>query len=267
MNSKYLFLILVFICIKSFSQNFIEKPEYKNLFDEFNIRGSFVLFDLEKNQYTCYNKAQLDSSFLPASTYKIFNSLVGIETGVIPDENYIIKWDGAIYSNESWNKDTDLKTAYKNSTYWYYQELARRVGEEKMKFYVNMAGYGNMDISGGIDQFWLKGNLRISPLQQIEILKKLYENKLPFSERTFSIVKKIMIEEDTLGYVLRAKTGWADQPGLDIGWYVGYIEKENKVYFFATCIQCTNTRNPNFAKSRKLITRKILAKLNIISEL
>ena len=124
-----------------------------------------------------------------------------------------------------------------------------------------------MNSSGGIDQFWLRGNLRITPLQQIEILKKLYENNLPFSERTFSIVKKIMIEEDTLGYVLRAKTGWADQPGLDIGWYVGYIEKNNKVYIFATCIQCSDTTNSNFAKSRKLITRKILAQLNIIPEL
>lgn len=262
-----LLILLLYVTPCSFSQTFTEQPDFRKFFDEFSVQGSFVLYNLTQNEYICYNKAQLDSSFIPASTFKIFNSLVGIETGVIPDENYTMKWDGKKRSNEVWNKDQDLISAYKNSAYWYYQELARKVGEEKMKYYINNAAYGNMDISGGIDQFWLKGNLRITPLEQIDMLKQLHENKLPFSERTFLIVKKVMVEEDTLGYILRAKTGWGEQNNMDIGWYIGYIEKDSNLYFFATCVQCTNTANPYFAKSRKLITRKILANLGIIPQI
>jgi beta-lactamase class D len=265
---RFLFLLIpVYIPFIGFPQIFIEKPEFQKYFKEYDVQGSFVLYDLGKNQYTCYNKQQLDSGFVPASTFKIFNSLVGIETGVIHDENYVIKWDSVKRSYDSWNKDHDLKSAYKNSAYWYYQELARKVGEEKMKFYITKANYGNLDISGGLDQFWLKGKLRITPLQQIEMLRKLYCNELPFSERTFSIVKKIMIEEDTLGYVLRAKTGWGDDKLADIGWYIGYIEKESKVYFFTICVQSKNLINPDFAKCRKLITRKTLANLEVIPKI
>jgi len=179
------------------------------------------------------------------------------------DENFIIPLDSVIRRIPAWNKDQNLRTAFKNSTVWYYQQLARRVGGEEMKYWLDKANYGNADTSGGIDKFWLSGDLRISPEQQIEFLKRLHDNTLPFSQRSIDIVKNIMIAKDTLGYVVRAKTGWGKQDNKEIGWYVGYLEINNKVYYFANCIQTANSENKDFTRARIDIVYQILDELKI----
>lgn len=242
------------------------RDDLRPYYDSFAVTGSFVLFDQASSTYTYYNTKQCYQAFTPASTFKICNSLIGLETGVIKDENFVIPWNGSMYLNFAWNKDHDLALAYKNSTVWYYQELARRVGGKRMKTWLDKAHYGNADTSGGIDQFWLSGGLRITPKQQIDFLVRLHDNQLPFSDRTVGIVKKIMIEEDTLGYVLRAKTGWGMQGSEDIGWYVGYIEKAGKVYYFANCIQCSDAQNARFGEARTAIAKGILKELGVIEK-
>jgi beta-lactamase class D len=241
--------------------------EWSSYFEHFKVKGSCVVYDLKKDKFYFCNRAQYTVPFTPASTFKILNSLIALQTKVATDENFILKWDGKDRGHEEWNKDTDMKNAFKNSTVWYYQELARRVGEKKMLKYVKKARYGNKNISGGIDQFWLTGGLRISPEQQIAFLVKLYKNKLPFKNRNLEIVKRIMIQEDTLGYVLRGKTGWGNDLKKNIGWYVGYVTKGNNVYFFATCTQDDAMENKDFSKSRTIITRRILRDLKIIPEM
>ncbi len=134
-----------------------------------------------------------------------------------------------------------------------------------MKYWLDKSNYGNADTSGGIDQFWLSGGLRISPQQQIEFLRKLYDNKLPFSQRSIDIVKSIMIAKETSDYIVHAKTGWGFQDNLNIGWYVGYIESNNNVYYFANCIQSSDDDNPDFAKARIDIVYKILEELKLIT--
>lgn len=118
------------------------RDDFKKLYDEFQVKGSFVLYDPQKEHYIFYNKDQFKTPFSPASTFKICNSLIGLETGVIEDENFVIPWDSVI-RNPVWDKDHDLKLAYKNSTVWYYQELARRVGPQQMKQWIDSANYGN----------------------------------------------------------------------------------------------------------------------------
>jgi beta-lactamase class D len=157
-----------------------------------------------------------------------------------------------------------MQSAFKYSVVWYYQELARRVGGAKQKYWLDKAHYGNADTSGGIDRFWLTGKLRITPEQQIDFLQRLYKNQLPFSRRSMDIVRRIMIAEQTPKYALRAKTGWSEQDSLSIGWYVGYVEKENNVYFFATCIQSRYPDNTDFGRARIEITRSILKELKIL---
>jgi beta-lactamase class D len=132
-----------------------------------------------------------------------------------------------------------------------------------MQDMIDKFDYGNKNISGGIDMFWLTGELRISQVEQINFLKKLYKDELPVSKRSVEITKNIMLLEDTLAYKLRAKTGWGYQDGIDIGWFVGWVEKAGNVYFFATNIE-TNSPADNFAASRREITKKILKKLGII---
>lgn len=239
------------------------RDDFKKFFDSFNVEGSFALFDLKNDSYAFCNEAQYKQPFIPASTFKICSSLIGLETGVIKDENFVIKWDGVVRPVVAWNKDQDLKTAFKNSTVPYYQELARRVGGKRMKYWLDKAKYGNADTSGGIDRFWLSGGLRITPEQQIKFLVRLYKNELPFSTKSIDIVKRIMIAQDTVGYVLRAKTGWSEQDETSIGWYVGYLETGAGTYFFATCVQSSDKDNPDSARSRKEITTEILKSLKL----
>lgn len=239
------------------------RPDFQKYFDKYKVQGCFLLYDLSKDKYTVYNEKERTQSFTPASTFKVCNSLIGLETGVIPDEHVVIKWDGIVRQRSVWNKDHDMESAFRNSTVWYYQELARRVGGHRMKFWLDKATYGNRDTSGGIDKFWLTGGLRISPQEQVDFLRSLYSEALPFSQRTMKIVKRIMIAEDTLGYILRAKTGWGFQEGLSIGWYVGYVESKKNVYFFASCIHCENQDNPDFGRGRVEVAMKILRELKV----
>ena len=239
------------------------QDEFRKLLEQFKVEGSFVVYDLNNDSYVFCNEAQFRQPFIPASTFKICNSLIGLETGVIQDENFVIKWDGVVRSVVAWNKDQDMREAFKNSTVPYYQELARRVGGKRMKYWLGKAQYGNADTSGGIDKFWLTGGLRITPEQQIKFLVRLYKNDLPFSMRSMDIVKKIMVARDTVGFVLRAKTGLSEQEGKSIGWYVGYLETGAGVYFFATCVQCSERENPDLMKSRKEITMGILKALKL----
>ena len=206
-----------------------EMPELAKYFQEAN--GDFVLFDQNKNEYIRYNPERCAERFLPASTFKIINSLIGLETGVIPDENYVLKWDGTHYEIPAWNQDHSLKTAFQNSVVWYYQELARRVGKDRMQSYMDAIHYGNQDISGSIDTFWLEGGLRISADEQVEVLKRLYVDQLPFSQRTMDIVKGIMVLEETATYRLSGKTGSAQRVMPHTGWFVGYLETKGEVYY------------------------------------
>lgn len=204
-----------------------------------------------------YDKERCKQYFLPASTYKILNSLIALETGAIKDENEVIPWDSVNRQYDKWNMDQTLRTAIKYSAVWAYQELARRIGEKRMQFYIDTVKYGNCNISGGVDQFWLNGTLRISPLEQVEFLKRLYSDDLPFSKGNLDIVKDIMINDKTAGYILRSKTGWAE----NIGWYVGYLEEGEGVYFFANNIIIVNEED---AKARTEIVKDIFRSMNLL---
>src|SRR3990172_9040931 len=257
MKKLILFIALIFVIR-------VNAQDLKKYFDEYNVIGSFVVYDLSKDSYFYYDSARCYEQFIPASTFKIPNSIIGLETGVIKDENFVILWDSVVRQIEAWNHDMDLKTAIKVSCVPYYQELARRVGEVKMQEMVNKLKYGNMNISGGLDRFWLTGELRISQAEQIDFLKRLYKEELPVSKRSMDITKNIMLLEDNHVYKLRAKTGWCDtKDSISIGWFVGWIEKDGNAYIFAVNIESSNPQE-NFASARKEITMKILKELGII---
>jgi beta-lactamase class D len=255
---KVLFLLLLVLPFGfSYSQDF------KKYFEESGVKGSFILYDLSKDKYTYFDSARCCKQFIPASTFKIPNSIIGLETGVIKDEKFVIPWDGITREIEFWNHDMNMAEAIKVSCVPYYQELARRVGEEKMREMVKLLGYGNMDIAGGIDMFWLTGNLRISQAEQVDFLVKLYRDELPVAKRSMDITKKILLLEENNEYKLRAKTGWGEQDSLNIGWFTGWVEKAGNVYFFALNIEAAAPPD-SFGKARKEITFKILKEQGII---
>jgi beta-lactamase class D len=237
-----------------------------------NTKGAFVLYDLNNNHHIRYNEERCRERFSPKSTFKIPNSLIGLETGVIRDADFVIGWNRQKYPpQDSWNQepfnhwaqDQTLRSAIKYSVVWYYQELALRVGEPRMKKYVRAFNYGNQNVSGGIDAFWLNGKLQISADEQVEFLKDFYAERLPVSKRSTDIVKDILVLEKTSTYTLSGKTGGGSiADGKYIGWFVGYLETKGNVYFFAT-----NIDGSNFSEIRDRrvdITKQILIQLGYL---
>ena len=244
-----LFLLVVCILFPGCKESAIDHPEFERYFRQYNVEGSFLLYDLRNDSYTYYNLERCKKPFIPASTFKIFNSLVALETGVIKDETVVLPWNGVHRATAAWNQDQDMTAAIKNSTVWFYEELARRIGEKNMQRSISLVRYGNMNIAGGIDMFWLTGKLRISQMEQIQFLKRLYTEELPFSPRTMQIVKKILIQEETPLYT----PSCSPQPVLALS-----------VLFFATNIESENPDESLFPGARIAITRQILQDLQLL---
>jgi len=236
---------------------------YKNYLDSLDAKGVFLLLDLKSNKLIEYKGISKDTMLIPASTFKIPNSLIGLETGVLKNEMSEFKWNGTTYQNQAWNKDQNLREAFQNSTVWYFQELARKIGEKHMKKFLAQFNYGNQNTGGGIDQFWLSGDLRISPLQQLEFLKSLWSEELKLSKKTTRTMKKVFVVEKKGESTLYAKTGWGFTDGNDIGWYMGVVENEKSNYLFVHALVSKDSRLPFFGESRKAIARKILAESGV----
>lgn len=228
------------------------------------INGCFVLYDFNKDVYTRYNKERCEQRFLPASTFKVPNSIIALEEKVIPDENYIIKWDSVDRGWDKWNMDHNLRSGIIYSVVWFYQELARRIGREKYIEYLDKLNYGNKTIGDKEDYFWLDWSLQISADEQIEFLKKLIKDQLPFTKRNIDIVKDIMIVEKNDDYIMRAKTGLGNaENGIYTGWYVGYVEATDNIYAFTLNMEETDYEKIK-TQVRVDLTKNILRELEVI---
>lgn len=240
----------------------IDSVDISEYFD--NHDGCIVIYDKTRELYFRYDEKRCSERFLPASTFKIPNSLIGLETGVIKDAEFVIKWDGIKRWNADWNKDHTLRSAIQSSCVPYYQELARRVGRERMLKYIDAISYGNGKIGEKIDTFWLDNSIKISADEQIEFLKRFYDYNLPFSNRSIDIVKEIMSEEIYQASKLKFKTGSGQkEDGTWLCWLVGYVEKGKDVYFFAF-----NIEGKTFDKTSSLrnkASRELLKKMSIIN--
>ena len=238
----------------------------KGIFDKYGLTGTILIFDPTTGRSFGYNPARWDSGYLPASTFKIPNSLIGLETGVI-DTGYIFKWDGKKRRLPQWNKDLTLRDAFRVSCVPCYQELARRIGPERMKSFLTRMNYPGMEVRAeNIDLFWLEGNSRITPRQQVEFLRRLYEENLPLKKSVMQAVKEIMVNETTPEYTLSGKTGWAVRNGNNYGWFVGWIEVKGKVHYIATLVEPKNQEKvDDFAMARKTVTKEVMRYVGMVS--
>lgn len=239
--------------------------DYKHYLDSLQADGVFLLLDLKTNKLIEYKGISKDTMLIPASTFKIPNSLIGLETGELKDELTEFNWNGTTYQNQAWNKDQNLREAFQNSTVWYFQELARKIGEKHMKKYLAQFKYGNQNVGGGIDKFWLSGDLRISPLQQLEFLKALWNEELKLAKKTTQTMKKVFLVEKRGGATLYAKTGWGFTDNTDIGWYMGVVENEKSTYLFVHALVSKDSRLELFGEARKSIARRILNENGILT--
>jgi beta-lactamase class D len=221
--------------------------------------GTFVGYKVDDYLVIASDRNRSGEAKLPASTFKIPNSIIALETGVVGDpDKDVFKWDGVVRSIEAWNKDHTMRSAIAASAVPVYQEIARRIGEERMQKYVDLLDYGNRDIGGGIDQFWLTGNLRIDPVQQVDFVDRLRRGVLPVSKRSQDLVRDILPVTKAGDAVIRAKSGLlgAEIGKPSLGWMVGWAEKGEARTVFALNMDC---REPRHIADRMTITQQCLA--------
>jgi beta-lactamase class D len=205
----------------------------KKYMEENRIKGT-VVFESSKTRKTyVYNPARSNESFLPASTFKIVHTLIILQERALKDENEMIKWDGRDRGYPGWNRDQNLTSAFPVSCVWFYQELAKKIGNDKYLSYLGKMHYGNAKTGANVDSFWLDGDLRISAVGQIDVLKNIFGKKYSFDNRNYEILKTLMVVDKKDNYIVRAKTGTVAKGSPNIGWYVGYIETRDDVWFFA----------------------------------
>ncbi len=224
----------VILMLGLFCSLYAEDASIAKLFDDETIVGTMLIESLDGTKRYVYNNVRAMTPLLPASTFKIPNTLIALQEGVVSADSNI-SWDGVERTVRAWNQDQNLKSAFKSSCVWCYQLFARNIGIEKYNEYLKKLHYGNEKTGHNVERFWLDGELRISAYEQIAFLKKLYKNELPFLQEHIDLLKSIMIDEQGKNYIIRAKTGWAVPKDAEHhGWYVGYVESSKGVYFFAT---------------------------------
>lgn len=241
----------------------IKLIDFKNHFDEYGVEGCFVLYDQSNDFFICYNPERCDSGYLPASTFKIPNSVIALEEKVIADTSQVFRWDGREWSNKEWNRDQTLRSAMRHSCIWVYFHIAEKVGTEKYVQYLNAFNYGNRNPGGPPTRFWLVGDLRISAFQQLEFLRKFYHNELKVSKESIDIVKDIIILEKADDYIISGKTGGTEISDNEyIMWLVGYLELDTDVYFYAL-----NFATDDYSETRNArldINRSILKQIRLL---
>jgi len=272
----FLITIIFYSCSGNKKTNSIKKEmnnrnqvinlEFQTIIDSAKVDGAILVYDLQTDTYYSNNFTWANKERLPASTFKIPNSIIALESGIVENDSAIFKWNGEKRFLKVWEQDLIFRDAFRFSCVPCYQELARKIGDERMNKYLTSLDYGNMRVDSiNIDVFWLEGDSRISQFQQIDFLKRFYSSKLPISERTKIIMKSMIKIEERNQYKLSGKTGLSVTNKIYNGWFVGYIESESKAYFFATNIEPKYKFDFDiFIKKRKQVTIEALKELDII---
>jgi beta-lactamase class D len=261
----YTFSFFLIVDLKySTAQSTSRDPD---LFSKNHVTGSVTVFDLKNQSWHFSDSIDARRPSLPASTFKIINTLIALNTGALKDENEVIRFksvpDTVLFGfrPETYH-DMALDEAFKKSVVWYYYELAERIGKKTYRKYLRKADYGNGNLTQPGTDFWNFGDFAISPVEQINFLVAVYKQRKPFSKRSYEILKDVMLHEETGTYKIYAKTGWERNAKEDNGWWVGYIVTEKNTIFFATRI--TKPRqaiNKVFSSLRKKLTMEFLNSL------
>ncbi len=235
------------------------------LFRESGVEGAFVLLDVRRDVLTVVDPRRAAERYVPCSTFKIPNTLIGLESGVIPGAEFALRWDGKHQDVNAWNRDQTLSTAMRDSVVWFYQEIARRVGLARMRRSVAALGYGNAQTGDRVDHFWLDGPLRISPREQVAFLRRLQAGALPVAPGHAALVRQLIVLEQHPGFTLRGKTGLGRDGGSAVGWLVGELERDGAYFVYATVVLDSAGNLDRIALIRKALTERLLARHGAVS--
>jgi beta-lactamase class D len=261
-GSFVLLMVCMLLPTRSIAQDWAERSDWGTLFEDANVTGTIVVIDERHRLSLVYNPDRARQRFIPASTFKLPHLLFALDAGIAKDEFQTFHWDGVSRRFPHWNRDQTLRSSISGSVVWVYQDFARRLGEKKEQRYLRKIRYGNRNVSGGIDRFWLDGGLRISAIEQIDVLMMLYRNAFPFKVEHQRLVKDMMLIDAGRNHILRGKTGWAFDVEPQIGWFIGWVERPEGAVFFAM-----NMEMPNGAKDapkREAIVRAALRSIDAI---
>ncbi len=243
----------------------IIQANYENCFEKIN--GCIVIYDEMQNEYVVYNEDLGGQEASPCSSFKVISGLIGLEEGVLTSSDSRMNYNGSKYPIDLWNEDLTLKEAFQCSCVWYFKKVMDQVGSEKVTQYINDLKYGNCDLTewkgSGINPtddtngFWLESSLKISPMQQVNVLSNIFEGKADFSTQNIDIMKEIMFTDIINNYNVYGKTG----TGNNNAWFVGFFEDDKKIYYFATRLVGDDTQNVsgNIAKE---ITFNVIQQFN-----
>lgn len=229
-------LVLAAIALAEGNNNPADDLPLASVFDTWD--GCLVLLDESTGQTQRYRAGRCAERHSPCSTFKIPNALIGLDTGVLSGPDHAMKWDGTKRRRDAWNQDHTLRSAMRESVVWYFQEIAKAVGEERMRAAIAKLRYGNQDMSGGLTTFWLDGSLKISADEQVEFLRRLLHSELGVSSAAESAVRETLLFEKSAAYEIYGKTGTQGdgKDGSNLGWYVGWTTVGEKRYVFAANI-------------------------------
>ena len=223
--------------------------------------GSFVLYDQSADRWNIYNMEHASTRVSPNSTYKIYDALLGLESGIITPEHSTFTWNGEPCPFESWESDQDLTSAMHNSVNWYFQAIDSQAGFQSVKTFLQTINYGNQNTGTNLNLYWTDFSLKISPIEQVELLQNFYQNNFHFDRKNIQAVKNALLLSTTSSGSLYGKTGTGRVNGKDVnGWFVGYIESDNNIYYFATNIQAPSNATGSQATE---ITEAILSDFGI----
>lgn len=238
-----------------------ENPDWSHKFTDLGLIGTLAVLDDWDQSWEFHNIGRADSAFLPASTFKIFNSLLALQVHAVANREEVIHWDGTNPTRPDCNKDLDMWGAFRGSCVWFYQEMARRIGRKRMEHWLRRVHYGNARTGQAIDDFWLRGDVRISARQQVQFIRRLMRRELPFRSEVQDQVVALMQEEDGKDWSLHAKTGWCDQGNRQIGWFVGFLVSGHHRKVFAINIEI---RQDSDAAYRRQIIREIFKEAGLM---
>nr|WP_193213317.1 class D beta-lactamase [Luteolibacter marinus] len=239
----------------------VESAAAAKAFEREEVSGTFVVLDVGSGQLSGHDEKRAKTRYVPASTYKIPNTLIGLQAGSVKSVDEVLPYGGKPQSFEAWEHDMSLRDAIKISCVPIYQELARRTGLEVMQAGVTKLGYGNGDIGTKVDRFWLDGPLKISAVEQVRFLARLAAGELPFPPGLQQATRDIVKLESGEGWALFGKSGWENAPDPGIGWWVGWVENRGKVHAFALNMDMNGAGD---AAKREALGREILAAMGLL---
>lgn len=253
--------VLLIAANNGFAAEWTDSLDIETLFSEAGVTGTFVLYDVAEDKFVGFDRARAEKRFIPASTFKVPHTLIGLAEGAVTDVDEVLPYGGEPQPYSSWERDMSLRDALPISNVPVYKGLARRITRDRMAENIELMGYGNREIGSVVDNFWLAGPLTISAVEQTVFLADLAHNELPYPADLQEQVRDITLLEQGENWALHAKTGWTDAPDPEIGWWVGWVVKQRKVYSFALNIDILDDSD---AKERVRLGRESLSVLGVL---